>query len=364
MFEIIELLTHCFVTLIKFLKPGGVKLVMAESIAMKHQLIVMNRGKKRSPALITRDRFLFGILTLFIGERRLQKVAVIVKPATILAFHKALVKRKYSRLYSNKVKKIPGRKARDQVLIDLVVEMKRRNPSFGYGRISMQILEAFGITISRFAVGRILRNTKHTLPSGVGPSWLTFIGHVKDSLWAVDLFRCESATLKSHWVMVVIDQFTRRIIGFAVHAGDCDGVAYCRMFNKIISGKSLPKYLSSDNDPLFLFHRWKANLRIVEIHELKSVPGTPTSHPFIERVIGTTRREYLDHVIFFNSCDLQKKLDRFQKYYNDNRTHSSLNMKTPKRMAEENSTDNNVASLDQYRWESSCNGLYQLPVAA
>jgi len=72
----------------------------------------------------------------------------------------------------------------------------------------------------------------------------------------------------------------------------------------------------------------------------------------------------LDHVIFFNSCDLQKKLDRFQKYYNDHRGHSSLNMKTPKRMAEENSTGNNVASLDQYRWESSCNGLYQLPVAA
>jgi hypothetical protein len=89
----------------------------------------------------------------------------------------------------------------------------------------------------------------------------------------VDLFRCESATLKSHWVMVVIDQFTRRIIGFAVHAGDCDGIVYCRMFNQIIAGKSLPKYLSSDNDPLFLFHRWEANLRILEIDELKSVPG-------------------------------------------------------------------------------------------
>ena len=81
-------------------------------------------------------------------------------------------------------------------------------------------------------------------------------------------------------------------------AGDCDGVAYCRMFNQIAGGNSMPKYLSSDNDPLFLFHRWKANLRILEIDELKSVPGTPTSHPFIERVIGTTRREYLDQLIF------------------------------------------------------------------
>ena len=94
MLEIIELLTHYFVTLIKLLKPGGVKRVMVESIAMKQQLIVMNRVRKKSPALLTRDRFLFGLLAILIGERRLQKVAVIIKPATILAFHKALMKRK------------------------------------------------------------------------------------------------------------------------------------------------------------------------------------------------------------------------------------------------------------------------------
>jgi putative transposase len=157
---------------------------MAETMVMKHQLIVMNRGKKRSPALSTSDRFLFGILTLFIGERRLQKVAVIIKPATILAFHKALVNRKYSKLYLNKTKKVPGRKSLDQVLIDLVIDVKRRNPSFDYGRISTQILEAFGLTISRFSVCRILHKNKHILLSGDGPSWLTSIGHIKDSLWS------------------------------------------------------------------------------------------------------------------------------------------------------------------------------------
>jgi putative transposase len=84
MIEIIELLIHYLVTLIKLLKPGGVKRVMAESIAMKHQLVVMNRARKRLPALVTRDRFLFGLLATLVGERRLQKVAVILKPATIL----------------------------------------------------------------------------------------------------------------------------------------------------------------------------------------------------------------------------------------------------------------------------------------
>ena len=223
-------------------------MVIAETQAMKQQLIVMNRGKSRAPKLSTFDRFFFGFLAFFVGEKRLQRIAIIIKPATILKFHKALVQRKYRGLYSNKNRKNPGRIPQDQALIDLIIEMRNRNPGIGYGRIAMQVYEAFGIEISRFAVGRILRQNWGRIPPGDGPSWLTFIGHMKDSLWSVDLFRCESILLKSHWVMVIIDQYSRRIIGFAVHAGDCDGVAYCRMFNRILSGHSLPKYLSAVGD--------------------------------------------------------------------------------------------------------------------
>ena len=71
--------------------------------------------------------------------------------------------------------------------------------------------------------------------------------------------------------MVVMDQYTRRIIGFAVHAGNVDGPALCRMFNNATSGQGWPKYISSDNDPLFQYHRWKANLRVLDIEEIKSV---------------------------------------------------------------------------------------------
>ena len=66
---------------------------------------------------------------------------------------------------------------------------------------------------------------------------------------SVDYFRCESITLKSHWVLVVMDQFSRRIIGFGVHAGDVDGIVPCSMFNRIIAGTAPPRYLSSDHDP-------------------------------------------------------------------------------------------------------------------
>ena len=146
---------------------------------------------------------------------------------------------------------------------------------------------------------------------------------------SVDLFRCESILLKSHWVLVIMDQFTRRIIGFGVHAGVLDGVSLCCMFNKTISGNDIPRRLSSDNDPLFRYHQWQAYLRILNVEEIKSIPYTPTSHPFIERLIGTIRREYLDQLFFWNTQDLERKLAHFAQYYNQDRTHQSLNGITP-----------------------------------
>jgi putative transposase len=118
---------------------------------------------------------------------------------------------------------------------------------------------------------------------------------MKDSLWSMDLFRGESATLRSYWVLVVMDHYTRRIIGFGVHAGTLNGVALCRMFNRAIRGqRGMPKYVSSDDDPLYRFHQRQAKLRILEVTEIKTIPYVPQSHPFVEvnqhpsaRVLGS-----------------------------------------------------------------------------
>ena len=210
--------------------------------------------------------------------------------------------------------------------------------------------------------GASLPHITGQIPGDNGPSWLTFLGHTKDSLWSIDLFRCESILLKSHWVLVVMDQFTRRIIGFGVHAGDVDGIALCRMFNTAISSRGVPKYLSSDNDPLFLYHQWQANLRILGADEVKTVPYTPLSHPFVERLIGTIRREYLDHTLFWNASDLERKLEEFRQYYNAHRVHTSLDGDTPSEISGE--TIIRRANLNQFRWKSHCRGLFQLPVSS
>ena len=135
--------------------------------------------------------------------------------------------------------------------------------------------------------------------------------------------------LKSYWIMVVMDVFTRRIIGFGVAPADLDGPVICRMFNRAIARETPPKYLSSDNDPLFRLHRWCANLRILEVDEIKTIPCTPLSHPFVERLIGTVRREYLDRTFFWNRGDLERKLDNYQAYYNQHRCHTGLAGATP-----------------------------------
>ncbi len=231
--------------------------------------------------------------------------------------------------------------------------MKRRNSRFGCPRIAQEINKAFGADIDKDVVRRVLE--KHYRPgpdSGHGPSWLTFIGQHKDSLWSIDLFRCESILLNTHWVLVVMDQFTRRIIGFGVHTGNVDGVALCRMFNTAISTKGIPKYLSSDNDPLFLYHQWQANLRILSVDEIKTVPYTPLSHPFIERLIETIRREFLDQTLFWNAFDLERKLTDFQAYYNYHRTHSSLGGHTPAEVA--GGTPKLQAKLRDFRWHTHC----------
>lgn len=239
-----------------------------------------------------------GFCSLILLRRHIQRAAVIVRPSTLLKFHQLLKQRKYRLLYSSCGNRKPGPKGPSMELIVAIVDTKRRSLTCGCPRIEQQINLAFGITIDKDVVLRVLAAHYTRDSGGGGPSWLTFLGHAKDSLWSVDLFRCESIHLRTHWVLVMMDQFTRRIIGFGVHSGDVDGVALCCLSNQAISIKGILKYLSSDYDPLFRYHQWQANLRILDVEEIKSIPYTPTSHPFIERLIGTIRREYLDCLFF------------------------------------------------------------------
>jgi len=329
--DLTVLFVHLLTTLVRVSRPGGVRAVIAESALLKHQLFILNRSRRRAPNLRVRDRFIAGFCSLFLRPTRLVRSAIVLKPSTLLNFHRSLVKRKYRLLFSSTRREKPGPQGPSEELIRAVVEMKKRNPAWGCPRIAEQIALAFGVPINKDVVRRILAAGYGPTPDSNGPSWLTFLGHVKDSVWSTDLFQCESVALRTYWVLVVMDQYTRRIIGFGIHAGIVDGLALCRMFNQAIRRQPRPKYLSSDNDPLYRFHQWQANLRVLGVTEVKTVPYVPLSHPFVERLIGTIRREYLDRLLFWTAVDLESKLSEFRDYYNRHRTHASLAGKTPER---------------------------------
>jgi putative transposase len=358
--HLVVLFIHFIATLARLLGPGGVRSLVAESLLLKHQLLIVNRSRQRTPNLRSSDRILAGLMALLVRPTRLLRSAIVLKPSTLLAIHKAMNKQKYRMLFSSKRRRKPGPKGPSAELVHAVVEMKQRNPLWGCPRIAQQIALAFHIQIDKDVVRRILAH--HYLPGkdAGGPSWLTFLGLMRDSLWSMDLFRCESAMLRTHWVLVVMDQYTRRIIGFGVHARMVDGVALCRMFNRAILGqRRMPNFLSSDNDPLYRFHQWQANLRILDVTEIKSIPYVPLSHPFVERLIGTVRREYLDHILFWTAADLENKLLDFRTYFNNHRTHTSMGGRTPNLPA-----SRAIANLRSFRWQPHCRSLYQTPVAA
>lgn len=356
-------LLHLAVTTAKLCGPSGVRAVIAENLLLKQQLIVLRRARQRAPNLTVNDRLLCGFGSLFLSPGRIRKVAIGVRPSTLLAFHQALVRRKYRRLFSSSQgPKKPGPAGPSEALIQAIVELTSRNPRFGCPRIARTISHTFGVDIDKNVVYRVLSKHDRPAPGETGPSWLSFIGHATDSLWSVDLFRCESIVLRSYWVLVVRDQFTRRIIGLGVHRGTVDGPSLCRMFNAAIHGRGAPRHLSTDHDPLFEAHRWTANLRILQIDEIKTVPHVPLSHPFVERLIGTMRREFLDHVLFWNARDLERKLADFQACYNAARSHASLEGHTPLAFAGGHTMVR--AELNNVRWVSHCRDLVQLPVAA
>ena len=162
---------------------------------------------------------------------------------------------------------------------------------------------------------------------------------------------------------MVIDHHTREIIGFALQSGSLTGEDISRMFASIrFHSNRSPRYLSTDNDPLFRFHRFRANLSILNIDAIKSVPEAPWSHPFIERAIGTVRRECLDETLFWNANGLESKLEEFALYYNEARVHSSILGETPFGLSGNGRVG--LIDLKNYNWKTYCNGRFAIPVAA
>lgn len=160
----------------RLMLPGGARKIIAENMAVRQS------HESELPNKAFTNALFFGFLTALISPKRLSRIATAIKPATLLKFYRALIKRKYQLMFTNKTIRRPGPKGPSQELIDAIFEMKRCNPRFGCRRLVMQISNALGCEIDKDVVRRVLSKYFKISPTGGGPSWLTFIGHMKESL--------------------------------------------------------------------------------------------------------------------------------------------------------------------------------------
>ena len=131
------LFIHLITTLVRLASPGGVRSVVAESLLVKHQLLILNRSRQRAPNLRLSDRMVAGWCALFLRPSRLIRSAIVLKPSTLLHLHHVLIQRKYRLLFSPKGRRKPGPKGPSPELMAAIVATKQRNPSWGCPRIAL-----------------------------------------------------------------------------------------------------------------------------------------------------------------------------------------------------------------------------------
>ena len=150
--EVVVLFLHLIVTVARRARPGGLGSVVAESILVKHQLLILNCGRKRAPHLRAPDRILAGWCTLFIRRVRVFRSATVLRPSPLVRLHDWLGKPKYRMLFSPKGGRRPGPKGPSQDLLDAIVAMKQRNRTWGCPHIAPHIRLAFGVEMDKEVV--------------------------------------------------------------------------------------------------------------------------------------------------------------------------------------------------------------------
>jgi putative transposase len=310
----INLLLH-LLRLFPFL-CGGHRQIALENLALRQQLTVYKRGVTR-PRLRATDRlFWVGLARLWTGWRR---SLVIVTPETVLRWQRRRFRAHWARLSGRPP---AGRPPVSRQLQALVVRMALANPLWGAPRIHGE-LQKLGMEVAERTVSRLLSN-RRTRPS---QTWRTFLtNHVRD-LVSIDFFTVPTAGLRVLFVLVMLAHHRRRIVHFNVTEHP---TAYwtAQQIVDAFPNDSAPSYLLRDRDTVYgdtFRHRVKG----LGIGEVLTAPSSPWQNPFAERLIGSIRRECLDHVLVLSERHLRRTLTHYFAYYHQARTHLSLKKDAP-----------------------------------
>ncbi len=310
----ITLLLH-LLRLLPFL-CGGHRRFAIENLALRQQLAVYKRTAPR-PRLRMTDRLLWVVLAkVWTGWRQ---ALVIVAPATVLRWQRRRFREHWTRLSGRPT---GGRPPVNAQIKALVIRMAAANPLWGAPRIHGEILK-LGIHVAERTVSRLLPK-RHTQPS---QTWRTFLtNHVRD-LVSIDFFTVPTARLRVLFVLVVLAHHRRRVVHFNVTEHPTAHWTAQQIVDAFPED-SAPSYLLRDRDSVY-GHVFRQRVKGIGNDEILTAPQSPWQNPFAERLIGSIRRECLDHVLVLGERHLRRTLTRYFAYYHEARTHLSLDKDAP-----------------------------------
>jgi len=285
--------------------------LLLENTALRHQIEVLQRSGGR-PRLRWRDRAFWDLLSCFSSDWR--RSLYIVQPETVIRWHRQGF-RYYWRWQSRPRR--PGRPRISREIRDLIHEMSLVNPTWGAPRIHGELLK-LGIDLHQDTVSNYM--VKPTKPPS--QTWRTFLANHASEIASIDFFTVPTATFRVLYVFLVLDNARRRVLHFGVTQSP--SAAWTgQQIVEAFPWDTAPRYLLRDRDGKF-GENFGRRVTALDIEQVLTSPHSPWQNPYVERVIGSIRRECLDHVIIANERHLRRVLNEYFDYYHVDRTHPGL----------------------------------------
>src|SRR5271169_130947 len=288
--------------------------VELENLALRHRLHVLRRQRPGRLRLFTIDRLLW--VWLYRIWPRCLDAMVLVKPGTVVQWH-----RQGFRLYW-RWRSRAGRPSVDREVRKLIREMSAANPLWGAPRIHGELLK-LGIEISRATVAEYMVRRRGA-PS---PTWRSFLRNQAEGIAAIDMFVVASASFRLLYVMIILAHDRRKIVRAAVTQHPT-AAWLSRQETEAFAWDTAPRYLLRDRDASYGSY-FCNRIEAMGIEEVVTAPRSPWQNAYVERVIGSIRRECLDHIAIFNERHLRRVLSSYVDYYQRTRTHLSLDKDCP-----------------------------------
>lgn len=294
----------------------GHRELVLENLALRQQLAALRRTTKRA-RLRTCDRLFW--MARARSWRNWRRALMVVQPDTVIRWHRDWLRRRWTR---RSQQRRDGRPPIDQQIRVLVREMATANPLWGAPRIHGE-LRTLGVDVSERTVSRLLK--PHTRPPS--QTWRTFLTNHLASAASMDFFTVPTLTGRVLFVVIVLSHLRRRIVHFNITEHPT-ATWTAQQVVDAFPNDTAPRWLHRDRDNTYseTFRRRVAGMGIAEV---VSAPASPWQNPYAERVIGSIRRECLDHVIVLNQAHLHRVLTIYSHYYHRSRTHLGLEKDAP-----------------------------------